>query len=94
MKSILDIIKIITIKTPKIIWLLSLNAFLLILILVFVDFIIGGLVFYDYVFSADKEQPKITGSIIKFDDETYQKVLGELQARDQNSGESQDNISQ
>ena len=85
MKSISDILKILTVKTKKILWILGLRAFLLILFLVFIDFIIGSFIFYKYVFLAEKEEPKITKNILKFDDKTYQEVLGELQTREQSS---------
>lgn len=76
-----DIFKTIGTKTKKVLWTLGLHAFLLILILVFIDFIFGGFIFYKYVFLAEREEPKITGSILKFDVKAYQDVLGELQKK-------------
>ena len=88
MKSISDVSKTLAAKTKKILWILGLHAFLLILFLVFVDFILGSFIFYKYVFLAEKEEPKVTENILKFDDKAYQEVLGELQAREQGNEES------
>jgi hypothetical protein len=87
MKFLSDISKALAEMTKKILWTLGLYAFLLILFLVFVDFILGGFIFYKYVFFAEKKEPKISGSILKFDDNAYQKVIGELQRREQGSSE-------
>ena len=84
MKSAQDILKALNMRIKKILWLLGLHAFLLILFFIFVDFILGGFIFYKYVFLAEKEEPEITKNIIKFDYETYNYVLERLQAADQN----------
>jgi len=87
MKSISDISKTLEARIGKILWILGLRAFLLILLFILLDFIIGGFVFYKYVFLAEEEMPGISGSIIKFDDKTYQNVLQELQAKENSNVE-------
>lgn len=73
-------------RIKKIFWALGLHAFLLILILIFLDFILGGLVFYKYVFLAEMENPAAAGNIIKFNTKTYQEVLLQRQTLEGNSG--------
>jgi hypothetical protein len=65
-------------KVKKFVWILGLNAFSLILFLVFVDLILGGAIFYNYVFLAKNQEPQITENIVKFDLEAYQQVLEKL----------------
>ena len=85
MKSTSDILKKLTLGIKKTLWILGLHAFLLILFLVFVDFILGGFIFYKYVFLAKKEEYKVTENIIKFDAKTYQDVLRRLQENEQSN---------
>lgn len=87
MKSISYTLKILDARIKKIIWVLGLHAFSLILLFVFIDFIVGGFVFYKYIFLAGREEFILTENIIRFDEATYKKVLGELQAREQESKE-------
>lgn len=87
MKSTPDIIKTLSAQIRKSIWFLGLHAFSLILFLIFIDVILGGFVFYSYVFLAERETPKATGNITKFDLKTYQDVLDELQANGQGTEE-------
>lgn len=78
-----NILKTLTVKIKKALWILGLHAFSLILFLVLVDIILGGFIFYKYVFLTEKEEPKVTENIFKFDTKTYQDVLKELQTRGQ-----------
>lgn len=84
MKITVDISKKLGVIAKKIIWFLGLHAFLLILFLIFVDFIFGGFVLYKYIFLTEKLKPEITGSILKFNDKAYQKLIVEFQIREQN----------
>jgi len=81
MESINSISKIVVIKAKKIIWTLGLHAFLVIIFLIIVDFILGNIVFYKYVFLAEKETPTTEKNVLRFDDKTYQEVLKKLQER-------------
>ena len=71
----------------KVLWVLGLHAFGLILLLIFIDFILGGFIFYKYVFLAESEEPKITETILKFNVGAYQNVMGEIQARERGGEE-------
>jgi hypothetical protein len=82
MKPISDISKKIVTGIEKVLWVLGLHAFGIILLLIFIDFILGGFIFYKYVFLAEKAEPKITETILKFNDKKYQSVMAELQARE------------
>lgn len=79
----LDFLKTFGKNVKKTIWTIASHAFSFILILVLIDLILGGLVFYKYVRSAEKAAPKSTESVIKFDTKTYQSVITELQGREQ-----------
>lgn len=83
MMSVSDLLKILSVRVKKILWLLGLHAFLLILFLILVDLIWGGFVYYQYVYMAESQAPQANGSVIKFDAKTYQVVLDELQVRGQ-----------
>ena len=49
---------------------------------ILVDLIFGGYIFYKYVFLAEQAVTEVTGTIIKFDNKTYQNVLNEFQTRE------------
>ncbi|MCX6718590.1 MAG: hypothetical protein NTY81_03265 [Candidatus Staskawiczbacteria bacterium] len=87
MKSISDIFKIFGERIKKILWFLGLHAFALILFLIFTGFILGGFIFYKYVFLAEKEASVGAENILKFDEKSYQDVLKELQAREESNEE-------
>jgi len=84
MKSIKEILKFLGAKAEKILWVLGFRAFLFILIFILIDFILGGLIFYKYVYVAENKIPRVTENIVKFDDRTYQSILIELQSKEQN----------
>lgn len=66
-------------------WILGIHAFAVILFLIFVDFLLGGIVFYNYVFSAEQRAPDAKNNVIKFNDKLYQSVLLNLQNNGQES---------
>lgn len=57
------------------VWNWGVRAFWIILLLVLLDLILGGLVFYKYVFLAEAARPIASGTIIKFDEKSYSFVL-------------------
>ena len=67
----------------KIPWRLASHAFLIVLILVLLDLLLGILLFYNYVLLVKVEEPKITGETIVFKSNTYQEVLKEWQLKKQ-----------
>lgn len=69
--------------SKKIVWSLGLYAFWVILFLILIDFVLGGIVFYKYVFLAENEEPGGAKNVIKFDETTYQEVLKELELKNQ-----------
>jgi len=83
MMSTSDSFKMFNERVRKFLWILGLHAFSLILFFVFLDFILGGIIFYQYVFLAENESPRVAGNTLKFNVQTYQQVLGELQTREQ-----------
>ncbi len=89
MKSFSDIFKTLVLETKRDLWTMGLHAFSLILFFVFIDFILGGMVFYKYVFLAETQEPNAIEGVLKFDDKTYKKIMTELTAKEQeNQGSS------
>jgi len=69
--------------SQKFLWFLGLRAFYVILILIFIDLILGIAVFYKYIFWAENQKSNPPEKIIKFDEKTYQKVLKQLKSKNQ-----------
>jgi len=80
-KKILQEIKTGFASTKKILWIVGRHAFLTVLILIFLDVILGGLLFYKYIYLAEKESPAINASVFQFDENSYQKVLTQWESR-------------
>jgi hypothetical protein len=85
MKSISEILKPMVAGAKRALWVLGLHAFTLILFLIFIDIVLGGFIFYNYVFLVEKENTTAVKKIIQFDTKTYQNVLLQLQAREQSN---------
>ena len=67
-------------KLPK---LLAKHPFSTFFGLLAVDLILGGFVFYKYVFLIEKLETQTPGNIFKFDETTYQEVLNQWQQREE-----------
>jgi hypothetical protein len=65
----------------KIFWKIGENPLLTLLILLILTFIFSGLIFYQYVFLAEKKEPQIIERPIQFKEELYQKILTEWEER-------------
>lgn len=87
MKSASDITKILSARINKIIWFLGFHAFALILFVIFAELIFGGYIFYKYAFFPEKESPEMAGSVIKFNNESYQGVMMILNAKEPDGDE-------
>lgn len=86
MKFIFSKIKIFNIKTDeikKIPWVLGLNAFWIIIFLVFIEIAVGEFLFYKYVFLVEKDELKTVDYNLKFKNNIYQSVLEKWQEKDQ-----------
>ena len=57
------------------------HAFLSFLVLVLMSLVLGGFLFYKYSFLIAKIEPEITGKTVQFKEGLYQKVMLELQNR-------------
>jgi nitrate/TMAO reductase-like tetraheme cytochrome c subunit len=71
----------------KIIWFLGKKAFVIVLLLVIIDVVIGTFVFYEFVFVAEKQEPKVVFTL-KFKDNDYKTVLSQWKQESQNSQQS------
>ncbi|OIO46273.1 MAG: hypothetical protein AUJ31_02175 [Parcubacteria group bacterium CG1_02_39_15] len=74
-KKIKDFLK----KLPK---TLGERAFLTFLALLLIALILGGLIFYKYSISIDKEEPTISEKPPQFEEKTYQTVLKTWQEKE------------
>jgi len=63
-----------------------LSTFFILLVLAL---FIGGLIFYQYSFLAEKKEPQIIERPIQFKEELYQKILAEWQMRQKNFDEAE-----
>jgi hypothetical protein len=83
-KKILQRIKIGLASTKKILWVVGRHAFLAVLILIFLNVILGGFLFYKYIYLAEKESMAVDTPAFQFDENSYQKVLIQWESRDKN----------
>ena len=77
----LNILKIKTDKIKKIPWVLASHAFLIILLFILLNLILGVYLFYKYVILVEIEQQKIAEKDIKFEYNAYQQVLKDSQIK-------------
>ena len=69
-------------STRKLFWTIGLHAFSAVLILILLDVLFGGFIFYKYIFLAKNQKPEINTASFQFEDDPYQKVLNQWQERD------------
>lgn len=62
-------------KFRKVPWIIGRNAFLVILILILLDIILGGILSYKYVNLAGEENIENNEGSLKFHDENYKNIL-------------------
>lgn len=62
-------------KFRKIPLVLGYNAFFVILFVIFCELIFGTFLFYQYVIFAKNKEPEMTSNIVKFDSQSYKKVI-------------------
>ena len=72
----------------KIFWSIGGNPFPAFCILIILVLILGGLVFYQYSFLAEKKEPQIIERPLQFKEALFQKILEEWQARQKKFEES------
>ena len=68
-------------KIQGLIWMLGLHAFSLIIFLVLIDLIVGGFIFYKYVFLPMRQEATVSGVTVKFDSLIYNRALKDLHDR-------------
>lgn len=86
MKFIFSKIKTFHIKTDKIKkmpWVLGLNAFWIIIFLIFIEIAVGEFLFYKYVFLVETNESKVVDYNLKFKNNIYQKVLEKWEEKNQ-----------
>lgn len=76
-------------KIQKVLWILGKRAFLCILILILIDILIGGFLFYKYVFLIENKEIENISAPNKFQENIYISVVEEWQ----NRGNILDNLS-
>jgi len=78
MDTLTDIAKKILSKIKCFFWVLGLHAFGLILVVIFIEVLIGGFMFYRYVIVAQEHIPQVEGTIIQFNENAYNSLLSRL----------------
>lgn len=68
-------------KAKKILWIIGEHAFLTILIIILLELILGGFLFYNYVFLAESKESEITNYSFQFKEDIYQKILQQWDER-------------
>ncbi len=68
-------------EVKKIPWILGKDAFLFIMIFIFIDIFLGEYLFYKYVFLVKSENPETSSISTEFKENTYEKVLEELKLK-------------
>lgn len=72
-------------RLPRI---LAEHSFLTILILFFLALILGGLIFYKYIFLIEKAEPQIIKKPFRLEEQIYQKILKEWEERERRFNEA------
>lgn len=72
----------------KLLWIIGNHAFWATLILILVDIIAGGIIYFQAVYLADMKTAEINSSYFQFKDSIYQQVLAQWQSRSQNLDDS------
>ena len=74
-----DKVKKIFAKLPR---TLAENSFPVILLLFFVSLVLGGFIYYEYVFLVKNREPQLLAKPFRIDERAYQTILDEWQARE------------
>lgn len=82
-ESIINDAKNTAVGLKKLPYFLGLNAFLFFIVLVLIDLLVGGFLFYKYAYLTQKEQPKNNLEQIIFNEENYRQVLDVWQKREE-----------
>jgi len=82
-KKIPDALKSAPSFVVEVIWLIGKRAFWLTILLILVDLIIGGAVFYKYVFYAENDKSYLNNPPLQFDENSYQEILSQWEKRDE-----------
>jgi len=82
-KKISDALKLAPSSAAKAIWSIGKRAFWLSMLLILIDLIIGGLVFYKYVFSAENDKSYLNNPPLQFDEKSYKEILSQWGKRDE-----------
>ena len=69
-------------RIKRIPWVIGIHAFQCILILILVELMLGGLLFYQYIFLPKNSDPEIATYADKFGERTYQSILKEWKERE------------
>lgn len=78
MKFSLEQLKLLPKKARELAWFLGLHAFSVILAFIFIGLIFGALIFFNYVFLAERRIPQTSGSVIKFNEKVYKEIMQKL----------------
>ncbi len=77
-------------KIKKTLWILGSHAFLIILLFILLNLILGVFLFYKYVILVEIKEPEIIGRTVNFKYNIYQEVLKDWQIKGQSFEEFPD----
>lgn len=71
-------------ETTQILWILGSKAFWIIIIILLLELLFGGILFYKYVFLTTQQNIEVVSSSYKFKENFYQDIVLSWQQREQN----------
>ena len=77
-------------KIKALFWKIGENAFLSILLLFFISFLLGGIVFYKYSFSVQEKEYETIETPLQFRKEDYEKILNTWEKKEEEIKESKE----
>lgn len=66
----------------KFLWVLARDAFLFILVFILIAMVLGEFLFYHYVFLVEVNYPNTNDTVVRFKEDMYKSVIGELKNRE------------
>lgn len=71
-------------ESTQILWILGSKAFWIIIIILLLELLFGGFLFYKYVFLTAQQNSEVISSSYKFKENFYQNIVLSWQQREQN----------
>lgn len=66
----------------KFLWVIARDAFLFILVFILIAMVLGEFLFYHYIFLVEVNYPNTNDTVVRFKEDIYKSVIGELKNRE------------